>query len=120
MTAAVLFFSDLRGALGSLQLADFIPAALWLLWITVLFVKLKGIDVRDDVTKLCYMAVVLTFGCALLIALPTMWGSYRTPLENILLAGLFIGAAHFRWILAGSAGAAQAVSSKNKGGPKSK
>jgi len=120
MTAAVLFFSDLRGALTSLQLSDFIPGVLWLLWITILFVKLKGIDVRDDVTKLCYMAVVLSFGCLLLIALPTMWGSRRTPLENVILAGFFIGAAHVRWILVRNSGGTQAVSSKSKDGVKAK
>ncbi len=120
MTALVPFFSDLSSALKSLQFSDFIPTILWLLWITILFIKLKGIDLRDDLTKLCYMVVVLAFGCLLLIALPAIWGSYRSPLENVLLAGLFIAAAHFRWILASGTGGQQTVTSKRKGDVKAK
>ena len=120
MTVLVPFFNDLSSALKSLQFADFIPTILWMLWISLLFIKLKGIDLRDDLTKLCYMVVVSAFGGLLLIALPTVWGSYRTPLENVLLAGLFIAAAHFRWTLAGGTAGPQTVTSKSKGDVKAK
>lgn len=120
MTVLAPFFNDLSSALKSLQFADFIPTILWMLWITILFIKLKGIDLRDDLTKLCYMVVVSAFGGLLLIALPTVWGSYRTPLENVLLAGLFIAAGYFRWILAGGTSGPQIVTSKSKSDVKAK
>ena len=114
MTFMALFLSDFRVALMSLQVLDFLPAVLWMLWIAILVLKLKGIDGRDDVTKLSYIAVVAAIGCLLLIALPTMWGSVRTPLESVLLAGFFVVAAHVRWIIGSAGNLAQTVSSRAK------
>lgn len=102
MSQSVVFFTDLKLAISSLQIDDLAPILLWACWLGILLIKLKGIDIRDDVTKICYVGVIFSIGCVMLIGLPVLWGDRRSPLESVLLGGFFIAAAYCRWILASS------------------
>jgi hypothetical protein len=120
MSELGLFIADLRLAFTSFQLSDFAPFILWSCWLLVLFTSLKGVDTRDDIVRLNYIAVIAAMGCALLVVLPTIWGEFKGSLESLLLAVLFVVSAQIRWIIAvpsGSAIQVRAVNSKNKGTP---
>jgi len=111
-----MVLADLKSVVADLRPHHFAPIVLWGFWFIALFTSLKGVDRRDDITQIGYVAVILALGVILLIALPTVWKWQRTPRESSILIVFFILAARARWIIAGAKDPEKALAVKSTKG----
>lgn len=91
--------ADLRSVLAGLRPGDFGPMIFGLLWLVILFVGLKGVDRRDEVTEFTYPAVMVALGTTFMLGLPLASNSSHSPLGIFLFVSALYALSSLRWIL---------------------
>ena len=94
-----IFLTDLRSIFTDLDIRDLGRMLLWAFWFTVLLASLKGVDRRDELAQVTYMAVLAAFGVVFVLVFPIGVKSEYGPQSQLILFLMMLMVASVRWIV---------------------
>ena len=90
---------DLKGIFADFRPHDFGTFVFWALWIWIVFASLKGVDRRDELAQVTYMAVVSAFGVLFILVFPLGRPPTYSPHGQIILFGALLLIPSLRWMM---------------------
>lgn len=94
-----LITMDLRGILRDFRPHDFGPFFFWSMWLWIVFSSLRGVDRRDELAQITYMAIVAAFGVLFLLVFPIGRSRTYTPHGQIILFSILLLVPSIRWMM---------------------
>lgn len=94
-----ILLSDLRAILTDFRLQDLGVPVFWGMWLSILFASLRGVDRREEITQVTYVAVVAAMGVFLLFMFPLGRKPVYSVHAQILIFLLILTAPSVRWLI---------------------
>lgn len=94
-----LMMRDLRGIFADLRPHDFGTPFFWVMWLTIVAASLRGVDRRDEIAQITYMAFVSAFGVLFLVIFPIGHPKKYTPAGQLILFCILLLIPSVRWML---------------------
>ena len=90
---------DIKGILSDFRPKDLGPFFFWGMWFAVLLSSLRGVDRRDEIAQVTYMAVVSGIGVIFLLVFPLGQHQNYTPHGQITLFLFLVMLPSLRWLM---------------------
>lgn len=94
-----LMLMDLKGMLSDIRPHDFGPSFFWGMWFILVAASLRGIDRRDEIAQLTYMAFCSAFGVLFILVFPIGRPKNYTPTDQIIIFSMLILIPSIRWMM---------------------
>ena len=94
-----LLLMDIRGLFSDLRPHDFGPPFFWTMWALIVISSLRGVDRRDEIAQVTYMAFVSAFGVVFILVFPIGRPQAYTPLTQIVLFSVLLIVPSLRWMM---------------------
>ena len=85
-TLVAIFREDVMSMWLSIKIADFALPALFIIWMVLVLIPLRGFDLRDRVAQSVYSLFCASAGVILVIALPSQYVKIFTSFNGQVLA----------------------------------
>jgi hypothetical protein len=99
MLTLEIIMIDLRGILNDFRPHQFGPFFFWSMWLVIVFSSLRGVDRRDELAQLTYMAATAAFGVVFLFMLPIGRPPQYTAHDQIVLFFILLIVPSLRWMV---------------------
>ena len=99
MLSLEIIMMDLRGIVSDFRPHHVGPFFFWAMWLATLFSSLRGVDRRDELAQLTYMAVLAALGVLFLFVFPLGRSKQYGPHEQIVLFSILLLIPSLRWIM---------------------
>jgi uncharacterized membrane protein YfhO len=94
-----IIFVDIRGIFSDFRPHHVGPAFVWRMWLWIVISPLKGVDRRDELAQITYMAVVAAFGVLFLLVFPIGRPKVYSPPAQIILFLVLLVVPSIRWVI---------------------
>jgi hypothetical protein len=94
-----LLLMDLKGMFDDIRPHDFGPSFFWAMWIVLVIASLRGIDRRDEVAQITYMAFCSAFGVLFVLVFPIGRPKNYAPTEQIIIFSMLVLIPSIRWMM---------------------
>ena len=90
--------ADLKALLLDFRLQDIGGMVFWGLWIFAVLASLRGVDRRDEIAHVTYMAVLMALGVVLILELPFKMKADYGPIGKLLIISILLLVPSLRWL----------------------
>jgi hypothetical protein len=94
-----LILMDIRGIFADIRPHDLGPFFFWGLWVLVVFSSLRGVDRRDELAQVTFMAMTAAFGVLYVMVFPIGKAQNSSPQKQIILFSVLILVPSIRWMM---------------------
>ena len=94
-----LFTRDLHGMFSDIRPHDFGPAFFWIMWIAAVAASLRGVDRRDEIAQLTYMAFCSAFGVLFIMVFPIGRSKSYSSTEQVIIFSILLLIPSIRWMM---------------------
>ena len=94
-----LMSKDVHGIFADLRPQDFGTPFFWTMWSIILISSLRGVDRRDEIAQITYMAFVSAFGVLFLMVFPLGHPKTYTPAGELMVFCMLILIPSIRWMM---------------------
>lgn len=99
MLSLEIILMDLKGILNDFRPHQIGPFFFWSMWFIIVFSSLRGVDRRDELAQLTYMAVTAAFGVVFLFMLPIGRPPQYSSHDQIVLFFILLVVPSLRWMV---------------------